>query len=415
MSDVLFALHTADGAFLLDDDARIVGWNRAAETLLGATEASVLGQRCYEVLVGQDPATDRVLCGPGCPILGAVRSGQPVPAHALRLRSRAATVMVNRSVLLRDLSVGGSGARAVVVFHPVRSSDLPTDPAASDRSSVPQARGDPCLQIHTLGRFDALVDGTSLRSSRYWRPKARLLLAYLLTFRPHPVAREVVAEALWPEAAPLAARQNLRVLVHGLRQALSCVTAGQESSHFLISDQASLRLNPAAPVWTDVDEFRSLLREARVLEAQGRAPAALERYQRALALYQGDYLASEGDADWCLEQREHLREQHLQALERLALLSAGQGAYDQSISAWQQALTLDPTREIAWQGLMRSLWQSGRRTHALRAYQRCRYFLQRDLGVGPLPETHALYLRIRDDATAAAMDTAGLAVVAGGC
>lgn len=53
----LFALlqNTADAAFSIDDEGRILSWNKAAEKLLGYPASDALHKSCYEILEGMGP------------------------------------------------------------------------------------------------------------------------------------------------------------------------------------------------------------------------------------------------------------------------------------------------------------------------------------------------------------------------
>jgi PAS domain S-box-containing protein len=56
MKDVLFQAlaKTGDGAFVTDEDQRIIFWNQAATEITGYTYEEIPGQPCYEVLEGRD-------------------------------------------------------------------------------------------------------------------------------------------------------------------------------------------------------------------------------------------------------------------------------------------------------------------------------------------------------------------------
>jgi DNA-binding SARP family transcriptional activator len=60
----------------------------------------------------------------------------------------------------------------------------------------------------------------------------------------------------------------------------------------------------------------------------------------------------------------------------------------------EEALRWEPFRESLYRLLMRAHAGAGNRAEALRAYERCRRLLADELGVGPPPETEALYLDI---------------------
>ncbi len=97
-----------------------------------------------------------------------------------------------------------------------------------------------------------------------------------------------------------------------------------------------------------------------------------------------------------MEEREHLREVHLDILRKLGARYLEQGLAEKGVELYRQALRADPLREEMHQGLMRGLWAAGRREEALRQYHVCRDILNQELGVAPLPETGQLYDAIRN-------------------
>lgn len=76
---------TADGAFALDRDARILLWNQAAERITGRVAADVVGSPCCEVMQGRDPAGNTV-CVPGCHIQAMSLRGALPASYDLSIR-----------------------------------------------------------------------------------------------------------------------------------------------------------------------------------------------------------------------------------------------------------------------------------------------------------------------------------------
>jgi PAS domain S-box-containing protein len=73
--DVL--LDTADGAFAVDGDGRILLWNRSAESITGYKTGDVIGKSCCDVTRGRDPSGNLV-CFKGCHVRTmAMRGEQP--------------------------------------------------------------------------------------------------------------------------------------------------------------------------------------------------------------------------------------------------------------------------------------------------------------------------------------------------
>lgn len=76
---------TADPAFAVDENCRIVIWNKAAEELLGYRAADVLGRSCHEVLEGRDIFGNR-FCGQNCPLHRMVRRQEAISSFLVDFR-----------------------------------------------------------------------------------------------------------------------------------------------------------------------------------------------------------------------------------------------------------------------------------------------------------------------------------------
>jgi DNA-binding SARP family transcriptional activator len=242
----------------------------------------------------------------------------------------------------------------------------------------------PTLAVYCLGAFQLLEGGGSTVA---WRAgKARTLFQYLVNHRGRPIAREVLMEALWPDADDLPAGATLKVVVYRLRKAL-----GPVGKHVAIQAGEEGYQLDAGDLWLDVDEFQRLCTLGRRQEAEGRAVEAVASYARAAALYRGDFLEEISD-EWVVLRRERLKDQYLLVLARLmdAALSAGQ--YDECIERCQQILTHDRCREQAYRALMLCHARLGHRSRVRRWYQVCAQTLRTELDVAPEPATEETYL-----------------------
>jgi PAS domain S-box-containing protein len=79
---------TGDGAFATDANGIIVGWNTAAERLLGYSAREVKGRACCQILDGYDAAGNR-LCFAGCQIATLLRREEPVQSFEMRTRTKS--------------------------------------------------------------------------------------------------------------------------------------------------------------------------------------------------------------------------------------------------------------------------------------------------------------------------------------
>lgn len=107
MDKVLATLaHTADGAFVLDRQQRIVFWNAAAERILGYQAAEVCGRPCYQILQGK-PRPGCVLCGPQCPVQQAASKTElPSAYNVLTQTKNGKPILLNISVIVPPAEQG---------------------------------------------------------------------------------------------------------------------------------------------------------------------------------------------------------------------------------------------------------------------------------------------------------------------
>ncbi|MDQ4030150.1 MAG: AAA family ATPase, partial [Actinomycetota bacterium] len=221
--------------------------------------------------------------------------------------------------------------------------------------------------------------------------RAESLLAYLLLHREAPQPRQRLAFLLWPDSSEPQARTNLRHVLHKLRRALP------EADRYIDVTSRTLQWRADAPFELDVALFEEAL--ARVEREQG--DALLAALREAVDTYAGDLLEGSYD-DWVLEQREGLRQQYLEAVERLALLLEERGEPAHAVPYAERLLRHDPLREDTYRLLMRLHDARGDRARALRVYHACTATLECELGVEPSQTTRRAYealLPVPEDAT----------------
>ncbi len=230
----------------------------------------------------------------------------------------------------------------------------------------------PLLHIQLLGDF-RLRYGDQL-IVRLESPRLQSLFAYLVLHRDAPQPRQQIAFHLYPDSSKAQARTNLRNLFHLLRQALP------DADLFLHANTQSLKWQSDAPFTLDVDEFENALRQA----------TGTADLQKAVDLYPGDLIPNCYD-DWILPERERLRQQFIQALARLCASLEAEGDYRTALGYAERLLHSDPLREDSYRTLMRLSALAGDRAGVVRFYNTCGTVLQRELAIGPSPETQRVY------------------------
>lgn len=128
---------TGDAGFAIDDAGHIVGWNAAAERLLGLRCRDVVGRPCHEILACRD-LRGAALQPAACPLFEAVRTGRPAGAMDLVAHHRGGRgVEVSASLILLP---PGCGARAVGLLRPSACGvALEPPPAANGSDRGPPA------------------------------------------------------------------------------------------------------------------------------------------------------------------------------------------------------------------------------------------------------------------------------------
>lgn len=107
----------SDGAFVVDEDYRIVFWNRAAEAILGFSAEQAVGRRCYELLGGRD-GKGRTVCQRFCRIaLGTARGGSPPNLDLHASASGGEGRWINLSTFAYPLNGERSGNAIVHLFR----------------------------------------------------------------------------------------------------------------------------------------------------------------------------------------------------------------------------------------------------------------------------------------------------------
>ncbi len=246
------------------------------------------------------------------------------------------------------------------------------------------------LRVRLLGGFEVWHGDRKLEG--FESQKVRALFAYLASHRDRVFSREHLADLLWPERDPEAARHVLRQAIYNLRSALP---ASSGTAQLVVSDSQGVQLNPLADLWIDVASFEEALR-------RGKERGSLDPHQLSVAaqLYRGDFLAgfyvknSEGFEEWLVTEQERLREAAIDGLRTLIDVYARRGEDRIGIHFARRLMAVEPLSEEVCRDLMRMCVRAGRRSLALAEYERLHKRLRSELSVEPLRETRELYQSI---------------------
>lgn len=249
------------------------------------------------------------------------------------------------------------------------------------------------IRIRSFGVLEVFVGDEEVSGNMWKTQKAKFFFAFLAARWGRAVPEETVRDLFWPKNAEKG-RKNVYWATSIVRRCLRGEGENTNDIEVLERQGETLRLNPEAPRWHDLEEFVRLLAKAQKLEKDGNAAAARPLYRRLTRLYRGPYL--EGCyMDWAVRYRESLERQVVDALVRLAVLAFEAREYKEANEAVEQALALDPCRQDAAAIGMKALTESSQPEKAVEMFQRVEKSLRVDFALEPNTELLELLLRAR--------------------
>jgi two-component SAPR family response regulator len=169
--------------------------------------------------------------------------------------------------------------------------------------------------------------------------------------------------------------------LYRLRHALQ---APERASKFIIAEAGEYRLDSEC-FSVDVDDFDRCIREAQAVSGD----KSFRGHEQAVSVYAGEYLDNLY-YDWCLPERDRLREACLGALR--ALVAHYATADPQRVIAFgQQAIAIDPLLEDIHLEMMQCYHRVGDRAAVARQYRQLEQVLRDHLGIDPNGVAQALY------------------------
>jgi LuxR family maltose regulon positive regulatory protein len=265
----------------------------------------------------------------------------------------------------------------------VRRHALPAPPNTSERWPWP-------VRIHTLGRFRLERGGEPPPLARKESRKPLELLKLAIALGGTAVAVDRLATLLWPDAEGDAARNSFDNALHRLRKLL-----GGDRHLPLRSGALSV---DAATCWTDVAALDACFAQADALAGGHDAGKLAAIAERALALYQGAFLAGEDEHAEVLVARNRIQSRFVRAMGAIGARLESGACWAQAALVYRRVVEQEPLAEDTYRRLIRCLLQLGQRAEAYEVYRRCRQQLSVVLGIRPAAETETLVATLRGGA-----------------
>jgi DNA-binding SARP family transcriptional activator len=249
------------------------------------------------------------------------------------------------------------------------------------------------LEITLIG--DIAVGGEGDESLRPLSgANAGATLALLTLERAQGVTSDRLAEVLWPDGLPATWRSALRMTMSRVRSFIKAAL-GPAAPDPIVAQGGRYRwqLPDGVSLHVDVEDAEAALAAGRTALAAGDPASAYRQASHAAHRLRGPFLAGR-HGGWVDEQRDHLSDLLVAALEVASRAAAASGDATAALAAADEAAERAPLRESAHRARMAAHAAAGNRGEALLAYQRLRRVLADELGVDPDAETEAAYLEL---------------------
>jgi DNA-binding SARP family transcriptional activator len=249
------------------------------------------------------------------------------------------------------------------------------------------------MRIYLAGRVAIEIDGQVVIDQREFRGRqGRLLFAYLVAERTHPVSRQELASVIWGDTRAGSWENALSALLSRTSRALSDVeNQGYEISITRRVGQYHLQLPAGA--WIDLEAATSAVDRAEVAISAGRFNTINGPATVAVSIARRPFLSGVTGA-WAEAQRARLNRILLRGLDCLSEMWLELGEPQYAVETASEATGLALYRERSHRLLMRAHADDGEPATALDVYHRLSNRLNQDLATGPSSETEALYVQM---------------------
>lgn len=245
------------------------------------------------------------------------------------------------------------------------------------------------LRVYTLGADMVERDGVLL-TDKQWVGRARDFFRHLLFEGPQ--RREVMSTIYWPEKSPEKVRSNFHTTINRIR-----AVAGRNVIAF-DKDRDIYRIDPDVAINCDALQFRDWVKRALQL-----ADTQVEKehlLQRALALYQGDFLETvKEDFDWIRVERQHLIDLRRQALIAYVRCARARSDTRTVIERARRLLQVDNLCEEAYIEMMLAYGANSNHQGVERTWQEAVQAFDEELAVPPPDRVLATYQNLRKQAS----------------
>jgi DNA-binding SARP family transcriptional activator len=251
------------------------------------------------------------------------------------------------------------------------------------------------IKIHALGNFRIYRDGNALEFVRKVQQMPLKLLKLMVALGGTGIPEEQLADILWPDTDGYSAYRAFSTTLYRLRQLLEIpdlikITEGKVS--------IDKRL-----CWVDNWAFEKITNEillSRKLEDTSCNRSEIQqKLEKALILYQGDFLKMEEWGAPVISEREKLRGLFIQLIDKTGRSLEAKELWHEAIQLYKRGLVINESVEKFYQRLMICHFNLGEKSDAINVFERCRKIFLAGYGIEPgnkINEIRSMIMRRSD-------------------
>lgn len=240
------------------------------------------------------------------------------------------------------------------------------------------------MEFRLAGPVELVLDGEPVSITA---PRQEIVLAMLLLEANHVISVGRLVDALWEEAPPRTAKNQVQITVSALRSLLG------DARGEIIATRSPGYLIRVPDEALDLKRFELLAADGARAAAEGRLPEAIAHLRAALALWRGP--AMDGVESRIVQAAATLLNERRLAVQQNCLdYELELGRHHDVIGELTALTTEHPLHEQFRAQLMLALYRSGRQAKALETFRECRDLLREELGLDPGEELRRMEFAI---------------------
>lgn len=245
------------------------------------------------------------------------------------------------------------------------------------------------LTVNMLGKFQIMDEEGVLNDDNIRSTMLTKLLVYMIIHREQILTIDEITTALWQEEEIENPAGALKNLMYRLRNLLKKYFEGTE---FIITNRGSYCWNKDVDVNVDVEEFERLIEKAK--KAENNIEDAIHYYEKAIALYQGDFMTKIIELHWVVTLNTYYHSLFLSSVKGLAELYVKTEAYDELEAICNEAIKYDNVDEQLHYYLILARMKRNKIKLAMESYEKACKILNDELGIRKPAKLQEIYTQL---------------------